>query len=282
MSGAFTTADGRTLSYERRGSGPLLVCHPGGPGGSAAEFRGFAGLDDTFDLVLLSPRGSAGSDAADSYALESYAADLDELRAHLGVERLKLLGFSHGGIVAIVYAAAYPDRVDRLVLASTISVFDEAAQAAQMAGVEARRGAPWFADAERAIADEQAGQFETSEDLVANVQAQIPLYFHRWQGHEQAGWELAADFAHAEPLRYFNEQEFPSFDLRPSLRTIGAPTLVMTGESDFICGPVCARTIADELADARLVVIPEAGHFTYVERPEAFRSALADFLLAGT
>ena len=56
----FTTPDGLTLSYERRGDGRLLVCHPGGPGGSAAEFRDFAGLDDTFELVLLSPRGSHG------------------------------------------------------------------------------------------------------------------------------------------------------------------------------------------------------------------------------
>ena len=56
----------------------------------------------------------------------------------------------------------------------------------------------------------------------------------------------------------------------------------MTGESDFICGPVCARTMANELADARLVVIPGAGHFTYIERPDPFRSALVDFLVAGT
>ena len=121
MSEVFTTADGRTLSYERRGSGPLLVCHPGGPGGSAAEFVDFAGLDDTFELVLLSPRGSAGSDTAGDYALASYASDLDELRGHLGVERIDLLGFSHGGVVAMAYAAAHPERVDRLVLASTIA-----------------------------------------------------------------------------------------------------------------------------------------------------------------
>jgi pimeloyl-ACP methyl ester carboxylesterase len=278
MTETFTTADGRMLAYERRGSGPLLVCHPGGPGGSAAEFCDFAGLDDTFDLVLLSPRGSAGSDPAGGYALASYASDLDELRAHLGVERIDLLGFSHGGIVAMVYAASYPDRVARLVLASTIAVFDDAAQAAQEAGIAAGRGEPWFAAAERAIADEQAGAFETAEDLVANVQQQMPLYFHSWEGHEATGRELAADFAQAEPLQYFNEREFPTFDLRPDLRTIGSPTLVMTGESDFICGPVCARTIAGELRDARLVLIPEAGHFTYIEQPGAFRHALVEFL----
>ena len=278
MTERFTTRDGRMLSFERRGSGPLLVCHPGGPGGSAAEFRDFAGLDDTFDLVLLSPRGSVGSDPAADYALASYASDLDELRAQLGVERMNLLGFSHGGIVAMVYAASYPERVDRLVLASTIAVFDEAAQAAQEAGIEVSRGEPWFAAAERAIADEQAGEFATAEDLAANVTQQMPLYFHRWEGHEETGRELAADFTQAEPLQHFNEHEFPTFDLRPDLRTIGAPTLVVTGESDFICGPVCARTIAGELSDARLVLIPEAGHFTYIEQPDAFRSALVEFL----
>ena len=149
------------------------------------------------------------------------------MRAHLGVERMNLLGFSHGGIVAMVYAASYPERVDRLVLASTIAVFDEAAQAAQAAGIEASRGEPWFAAAERAIADEQAGEFATAEDLAANVTQQMPLYFHRWEGHEETGRELAADFAQAEPLQHFNEHEFPTFDLRPDLRTIGAPTLVV-------------------------------------------------------
>ena len=278
MTETFTTADGRILVYERSGSGPLLVCHPGGPGGSAAEFRDFAGLADTFDLVLISPRGSAGSDPAGDYALASYASDLDELRAHLGVERMNLLGFSHGGVVAMVYAVSHPERVARLVLASTIAVFDDAAQAAQGAGIEARRDEPWFAAAERAIADEQAGEFASADDLVANVQQQIPLYFHRWEGHEETGRELAADFAQAEPLQYFNEHEFPTFDLRPDLRTIGGPTLVVTGESDFICGPVCARTIAGELGNARLVLIPEAGHFTYLEQPDAFRSALVEFL----
>jgi pimeloyl-ACP methyl ester carboxylesterase len=103
----FTTPEGLTLSYERRGSGPLLVCHPGGPVCSAAEFRDFAGLDDTFELVLLNPRGSVGSDAADDYSLAAYASDLEALREHLGLEQFDLLGFSHGGIVAM------PPRTER-------------------------------------------------------------------------------------------------------------------------------------------------------------------------
>jgi proline iminopeptidase len=275
----FTTPDGLTLSYERRGSGPLLVCHPGGPGGSAAEFENFAGLDDTFELVLLNPRGSHGSDPADDYALASYVGDLDALRAHLGVELIDVLGFSHGGVVAMAYAAAHRAHVRRLVLVDTFAVWGEEAEAAMTRMIETRSGEPWFADAQRAIEEEQAGAFSSVEELTANLQQQIPLYFHRWEGNEQAGSRLALDFAHAEPLHYFNTIEFPTLDLRAHLRTIAAPTLVMVGEDDFICGPACADAIVRELPDARLVRIPGSGHFVYVEQPEAFRAALTEFLL---
>jgi pimeloyl-ACP methyl ester carboxylesterase len=279
MSETFTTSGGLTLSYERRGDGPLLVCHPGGPGGSAAEFRDFAGLDDTFELVLLSPRGSIGSDPADDYGLASYAADLDELRAHLGVEQFDLLGFSHGGIVAIAYAAAFGSRVRRLVLACTLAVWDEEAEAAMQEGIEMRRGEPWFAEAAQAIAEEQAGQFSSVEELIANVQRQAPLYFHRWEGNETVGRELFSDFAQSEPLQYFNTVEFTTFDLRRDLRTIEAPTLVVAGADDFIANSACAEAIVRELPDVRLVTIPDSGHFVYVEQPGAFRAAVTEFLL---
>jgi pimeloyl-ACP methyl ester carboxylesterase len=273
-----TTPDGLTLSYERRGNGPLLVCHPGGPGGSAAEFEDLAGLDDTFELVLFSPRGSHGSDPADDYALTSYVADLEALRDHLGVEQFDLLGFSHGGIVAIAYAAAFGGRVGRLLLVDTLAMWGDDAETAMRRGIEARRGEPWFAEAEQAIEEEQSGAFSSVDELIANLQRQMPLYFHWWEGNERAGGRLAVDFAHAEPLHYFNTVEFPSFDLRAELRSIEAPTLVVVGDDDFIAGPACADAMLRELPDARLVTIPDAGHYVYVEQPEAFRAALTGFL----
>jgi len=275
----FTTPDGLTLSYERRGNGPLLVCHPGGPGGSAAEFEDFAGLDDTLELVLFSPRGSHGSDPADDYALASYVADLEALREHLGVAQFDLLGFSHGGFVAIAYAAAFGARVGRLVLVDTLAVLGEEAEIAMQHGIEARREEPWFAEAQRAVEEEQAGAFSSVDELIANVQRQMPLYFHRWEGNEKAGGRLAMDFAHSEPLDYFNTVEFPDFDLRGELRSIEAPTLVVVGDDDFIAGPVCADAMLRELPNGRVATIPDAGHYTYVEQPEAFRAALTGFLL---
>ena len=275
----FTTPDGLTLSYERRGSGPLLVCHPGGPGGSAAEFEDFAGLDDTFELVLLSPRGSHGSDPAGDYSLASYVANVEALREHLGLDQLNLLGFSHGGCVAIAYAAAHPTCVSRLLLVDTLAVWGDEAEAEMTRMIETRSGEPWFAVAQEAIQEEQAGGFGSVDDLIANLQRQIPLYFHRWEGNELTGGRLAMDFAHAEPLHFFNTVEFPTFDLRGELAKIEAPTLVVVGDDDFICGPACADAIVRELPDVRLVTIADSGHFVYVEQPEAFRAALSGFLL---
>jgi 3-oxoadipate enol-lactonase len=53
----------------------------------------------------------------------------------------------------------------------------------------------------------------------------------------------------------------------------------VAGDNDMIAGPVCADAMLRELPDARLVTIPESGHFVYLEQPEAFRAALTGFLL---
>jgi pimeloyl-ACP methyl ester carboxylesterase len=147
-------------------------------------------------------------------------------------------------------------------------------------GIEKRSVEPWFADAKRALEEEQAGEFASAEELKANAQRQAPLYFHRWEGNERVGREIFADLAEtSEPLHYFNTVEFPRLDLRGELRTIEAPTLVVVGDDDMIGGPVCADKIMRELPAGELVTIPESGHFVYVEQPEAFRAALTDFLL---
>ena len=57
-----TTTDGRKLEYRQLGNGPVLVCHPGGPGFSSLYFGDLAGLWERYTLVMLNPRGTGGSD----------------------------------------------------------------------------------------------------------------------------------------------------------------------------------------------------------------------------
>jgi len=278
---SFSTADGRTLSYRREGTGPLLVCHPGGPGFSSRYFGDLSGLGEHFTLALLNPRGSEGSDRpADPRAYETadYVSDLDELRAHLGLDRMLLLGHSHGGLVAAAYAAAHPDRVERLVLASTLARFADEQVAAMQAGVRAKSGEPWYEDALAALEDEQEGRFETDEELGALAIREFPFYFARYGPSEQAYLETLRDEVPvADALLLFNNEIFTTTDIRPELPKIKARTLVITGRDDFICGPACAADFAS-IPGVKTVVLPDCGHFIFVEARDRFRVEVTAFL----
>jgi proline iminopeptidase len=281
-----TTADGRTLAYRRAGSGPTLVCHGGGTGFSASYLGDLGGLTAQLELVLLDPRGTGGSDRpADSraYGVDDYVSDLEELRGHLALDRMQLLGHSHGGMVAIAYAARYPERVDRLILASTFARFSTAQEQAMAEGVEKRAAEPWFEDARAALEAEESGNFETDEELSELAMREFPFYFARYGELERTYVEsLRSEQANADPLRLFNTEILPSLDLRPELSRIAAPTLVITGEDDFITGPPSAVEIAAGIDGAELVVLADTGHFIFVEAPQAFGEALVSFLGVAT
>ena len=68
------------------------------------------------------------------------------------------------------------------------------------------------------------------------------------------------------------------YDVRERLGEIRVPTLVVVGESDWIIPPSASRVIADGIPGADLAVIPEAGHFPFIERPEAYADAVRRFL----
>jgi pimeloyl-ACP methyl ester carboxylesterase len=277
------TADGRKLSYHRTGTdGPVLVCHPGGPGFSAQYFGDLAGLWERFTLVLLNPRGTGGSSRpADpkAYLIDDYVSDLEELRVHLGLEKMLLLGHSHGGMVAQAYAARHPDRVEKLVLASTLARFAEEQKEAMNELMERRSGQPWYADAMAALQAEQEGNFSTDEEMADLVFRELPLYFAHF-GAAEAGYldTLKGEKLNGDALRLFNNEIFETFDLRGELGKITAPTLVITGDDDFICGPVCADEIAAGIKGSRKVIVGDSGHMIFIEQPEAFESEVADFL----
>jgi len=279
---SFRTADGRALTYRREGSGRTLVCHPGGPGFSSRYFGDLAGLGKHFELVLLNPRGTEGSDRPTdprAYRTEDYVSDLDELRAHLGLDRMLLLGHSHGGVVAQAYAARHPARVEKLVLASTLTRFAAEHEAAMEAAMQAKSGEAWFEDAAEAIGYELEGRYDTDAELAELALREFPLYFTRFGEPEQAYLDiLRGEVPVGDALRLFNES-FRTFDQRDVLPAIAAPTLVITGEDDFITGPICALDFAS-IPKGRTVLLPECGHFIFVEAPDRFRDEVTAFLSA--
>src|SRR5690242_18971657 len=217
---------------------------------------------------MLNPRGTDGSDRpkdSHGYRTEDYVVDHEELRQNLGLERMLLLGHSPGGVVAQAYATAYPGRVRKLVLASTLARFGPENEAAMRAGMDRRSKQPWYADALAALETEQAGEFRTDKDVSDLWLREAPLYFARY-GPVEAGYldTLRTETINADALRLFNEEIFTKFDLRPSLKQIKAQTLVITGDDDFICGPLCAEEISAGITASRMVIVGDSGHMVFV------------------
>jgi proline-specific peptidase len=273
------TRDGRRLTYRRVGRGPVLVCHPGGPGFSADYLADVAGLGAFFSLILLDPRGTGESDAPEdprAYATSDYVADVEDLRVHLGEARLDLLGHSHGGVVAMAYAAAHPEGTRRLVALDTLVRWHPE----EWEGLLLRhRDEPWYEAARTAFLAAEAD--DIADDGSRRSEVYMPLYFSRYDARARRYVEevLSKTTPNGDPLRLFGEDD--KWDMRADLARIEAPTLVVTGEHDLVAGPACAEDIASGIRGSRVVLIEDCGHFTFIEQPERVRELVTGFLRAG-
>jgi proline iminopeptidase len=272
--------NGIRLYYTIRGQGPPLLAHSGGPGFDARAWGDFAGIDDFATVIAIHPRGCGLSAEApdDAYRLADYAADLAALSQHLQLDQPAVLGWSHGGMVAQQYALEYPDALSKLIL------FDTSACLSGFLGdvessVQAFKDQPWFEDAYAALQKEWAGEYETGEDMAKLWAEEMKFYFKRFDSKAQAYHQRTKDYPIAiTPLKVFNEQEAETFDLRPRLKEIRVPTLIIVGRHDFITNVAMAEEMATHIPGARLEIFEESGHFALVEEPDKFYRVVKQFL----
>jgi proline iminopeptidase len=269
------------LHYTVRGKGPALLAHSGGPGMDARGWDDFAGIDRFLTVIALHPRGSGlSAEPADgSYRLQDYARDLEGLRQHLGLEAPALIGWSHGGMVAMRYAIDHPDRLSKLILYDTSAYFGEFLDDIETA-VQEYRGEPWFAESYKALQAEWAGDYETDQDMADLWAEEMKFYFHRFGRAAEQYHERTKDLpVRIAPLKAFNEGEADSMDLRAELADVHVPALVIVGRHDFITNVSMALEMVKALPDARLRVFEDSGHFSHIEQPEAFAESVRRFLL---
>ena len=274
--------DGRTLSWREVGSGPPLLCHPGGPGCSSLYFGELPELAAERTLVMPDPRGTGDSDRPaepSAYDLEDYAADIEAVREQLGLERLDLLGHSHGGFVAMTWGGTYPDRVGRLVLASTAPRFTDVIRGLRLERVVSHQGQPYFEDAIAALQDQQAGKYADDEELAALYERAGRVLVPLGEDVAPVAAAFRAAGVNADAMKHFNERIAGTMDLRPLLARIEPPTLVIAGERDPFGGPTMDE-IAEALPNPTVVTVPGADHFAFLE-PESrapWSRAVLDFL----
>ena len=274
------TLNGVQIHYTVQGSGPVMIAHSGGPGTDGRLWDDFAKIDDFVTIVMIHPRGSglSGPAAEDAYLLPDYASDVEALRIHLGLEKLIVMGWSHGGMVTIQFAFTYPDSLSKLILVDTSAYIGEFLSDIEGA-VQEFKNEPWFEKSFAALKAEWAGEYETDEDMARLWAEEMKFYFKQFDARAEAYHGRTKDLpVHIPPLKTFNDKEAASMDLRPHLKKISVPTLVIVGRHDFITNVAMAEEMVNHIPNARLEIFEDSGHFPLVEEPEKFYQVVKEFV----
>jgi pimeloyl-ACP methyl ester carboxylesterase len=280
----FDADHGRTLSYDRHGAGPLVICVPGGPGFDPAAY--FAATDiPGHELLIFAPRGTGESswpDAADAYRISDYVEDVESLRVHLGLERLTLYGNSHGGCVTLAYATAKPQHVERFVITNSPSRIDER-YAEDADEVQQRFIATFIDGQERLLSAEESYPLIAESDDEAEKARLLRRFMARYTAKQEPAESAYLDRLCSAPMNYASVDvmyaEFEAgLDLLLDADRALAPALVIGSEFDAVVPAVEMRRIADALPNATYLEIAGVGHFPEVEAPARFSAAVAAFL----
>jgi len=260
--------DGVGLEVVEQGSGPtLLLVH--GFGGAKEDFADqVEALAARYHVVTFDHRGHGESDGpsdASAYSLDRLAADTVAVADAVGAEQFRLLGHSMGGMIARRIVLAHPQRVEALVLMDTspgpVPGID--GELLEMGAVIAlNEGMP---ELKRIMDEFQPLGTPAYEKLMA----ERPGY----REFNDRKWETLSPMMWATMGREIRDQP----DQLAALAAVTRPTLVIVGVQDEPFVDV-SRAMADTIAGAELVVIPDAGHSPQFENPDAWLTALERFL----
>ncbi len=255
------------IYYETSGSGEPLVLISGLGYPLWQWHKMIPILAEHFRVIAFDNRGVGQTDKpAGPYSARMLAADTAGLLEALGVEKAVVMGHSMGGFVAQAMALDFPEKVGKLVLCST--------------NFGGPRHAPITPEAWAVLSDTTSdpltrftnglkvsttpGWAESHPDEVqAWVRWRIanPLDLAGYQSQIAIGLGLVAEAA--------------SFENK--LPGVRVPALVLFGAHDKVVPPANADLLAAKLPDARIVILPDAGHFFPIETPEAASQAVIDF-----
>jgi pimeloyl-ACP methyl ester carboxylesterase len=176
--------------------------------------------------------------------------------------RFALAGLSMGGYIAFAMIRLAPERIAKLALLDTSARPDTAEQS------EGRR---------KFIAMAEAGRLS---DIVETL---IPRFLGRDFHNDETFKRIVRDMAADTGVEAFIRQQKAMTsrpDSRPLLASIRCPSLVLVGEGDVLTPPELSKEICTGISGARLVVVPECGHLSTIERPDAVNAALVEWLSA--
>jgi 2-succinyl-6-hydroxy-2,4-cyclohexadiene-1-carboxylate synthase len=270
MSVGHVTVDGLDFWTEVDGSGPPIVLLHGFTGSRSTWYDFFRAVQGRYTTILIDHIGhgrTASPASVDRYRMDRAVDDLVALVRAVGFERAAWVGYSLGGRTALQVAVRHPEAVGALVLEGASPGLE----------TEAERQ-------ERIAADERLARMIEEEGIEKFVDywGSIPL----WASQEQTLSESQRTVLRQQRLAQRGIGQANSLRgmgtgaqtwLGDRLQEINVPVLLTAGRLDTKYVQI-AEEMANAIPDARVRVIEEAGHAAHLERPDAFNTAVLEFL----
>ena len=263
------------LRWARPGAPRVLCLH--GWLDNAASFVPLAPYLADFDLLALDLAGhglSSHRPETSQYYFTDYLYDLDAALVALGWNQCHLVGHSMGGGIASCFAAALPDKVNRLVLLDSLGLItippDKAAHQLQLSMMSVRKSRsflrPYKSVEEAMLARQKKSPIsDNAVRLLCERSLDHTGEYYQWRTDPRLNWR---------------SPQLPGEDQALNLLTaIRAPTLVITS-------PTVIQHFGEEMARRRLAAIPDCKHIGndghhhfHMEHPQQVGSRITEFLL---
>lgn len=250
------------IAVDHAGEGELLIFMHGIGGNRTNWHDQIPAFAERFHAVAWDARGYGDSDDYEgALQFTDYADDVVRVIDHFGAERAHLVGLSMGGRIAMDFAVRYPGRLLTLTLCDTHLGFAEMPQAKKNEFIRLRKEPLTSGKEPKDIAGPVA------RTLVGPNASEAVLQ------------RLVDSMSRLHKESYIKSIEASvNTDTRSDIGSIRVPTHVVVGGADRLTPPETARKIADQIDEAELTVIDDAGHLANIEKPREFNEAVLGFL----
>src|SRR4051812_33262632 len=263
---------GRRINYVDFGVGddetPMLFVH-GLAGCWQNWLENLAVFAQDRRVVALDLPGFGASDMpADKITISGYGRWVERFCTTVGLDRSMVVGNSMGGFIAAEMAVAYPERVERLVLASSagISVTHVQRPVAWMLAAGTQTGATVIKSRLREVAGRPRARHMALATAVRHPTRLSPdMTYELLSGAGTPGFRTAFD-------------AIVCYDMRERLTEIECPTLIVWGSEDLLVPVRDADEFARRISRSHKVVLDDTGHVPMIERPIAFNECVRKFL----
>jgi pimeloyl-ACP methyl ester carboxylesterase len=252
--------NGININYTVEGRGEPLVMIMGLGGDQSAWKHQVSAFKTHYQVITFDNRGVGKSDKPKgSYSPTLMAEDTIHLMDFLKIDKAHILGMSMGGLIAQEVAINYPERILKLILASTFAYQDNEANGVtknvlDVAELPLKQGI-------NSLLDASFNKFFNRFIIVPLIRLQT----RRIKEPELTGMKGQVD----------GTKGYDSFNRLPLIK---APTLVLTGTKDRVVKPESSNTISHKIPNAKLVKIANGSHLVCWEMSKVFNKEVLDFL----